>query len=66
LRRQAKKNCYTALSQNDAGAPTPAAGAALLVDGRRVATRAGRACIGKHHGLVRATLTGAVRSNAVS
>jgi hypothetical protein len=65
LRRQAKRNCYTALSQNDAGTATPAAGAALLVDGRRVATRAGRACVGKHRGLVRATLTGAVRSNAL-
>jgi hypothetical protein len=65
LRRQAKRNCYTALSQSDAGTATPAAGAALLVDGRRVATRTGRACVGKHRGLVRATLTGAVRSNAL-
>jgi hypothetical protein len=65
LRRQAKRNCYTALSQNDTGAATPANGAALLVDGRRVATRAGRACVGRHRGLVRASLTGAVRSNAV-
>jgi hypothetical protein len=65
LRRQAKRNCYAALSQNDAGATTPAAGAALHVDGRRVATRAGRACVGRHRGLVRAMLTGAVRSNAL-
>jgi hypothetical protein len=65
LRRQAKRNCFTALSQDDAGKTTPAAGAALLVDGRRVATRAGRACVGKHRGLVRATLTGAVQSNAL-
>jgi hypothetical protein len=66
LRRQAKRNCYAALSHNDAGRATPAAGATLHVDGRRVATRAGRACVGKHRGLVRATLTGAVRSNALS
>lgn len=65
LRRQAKRNCYTALSQNDTGVTTPAAGAALNVDGRRVATRAGRACVGRHRGLVRATLTGAVRSNVL-
>jgi hypothetical protein len=65
LRRQAKRSCYTALSQNDAGRATPATGAALLVDGRRVVTRGGRACVGKHRGLVRATLTGAVRSNAL-
>lgn len=65
LRRQAKRNCYTALSQSDTGTTTAAAGAALLVDGRRVSTRAGRACIGRHKGLVRAVLTGAVRSNAV-
>ena len=65
LRRQARRNCYAVLSQNDAGTVTPAAGAAILVDGRRVATRAGRACVGKHRGLVRATLTGAVRSNAL-
>jgi uncharacterized protein DUF4430 len=65
LRRQAKRNCYTALTQSDTGTTTAAAGAALLVDGRRVSTRAGRACIGRHKGLVRAVLTGAVRSNAV-
>ena len=65
LRRQAKKNCYAALSQNDAGTTRPAAGAALLVDGRRVGTRAGRACVGKHRSLVRATLSGAIRSNAM-
>jgi Domain of unknown function (DUF4430) len=66
LRRQARRNCYSALSQNDNGTATPAAGAALLVDGRRVATRAGRACVGRHRGLVRATLAGSVRSNALS
>jgi hypothetical protein len=59
------RNCYRAVSENDAGADSPAAGAVLTVDGRRVRTRAGRACVGKHKGLVRATLTGAVRSNAL-
>ena len=47
------------------GRPTPAAGARLLVDGRSVKTRAGRGCVGKHRGLVRATLPNAVRSNAL-
>jgi hypothetical protein len=66
LRRQARRNCYAALSQNDAGRATPAAGATLHVDGRRMATRAGRACVGRHRGVVRATLAGAVRSNALA
>ncbi len=57
--------CYQALSQNDAGVSTPANGAVLVVDSRRrVPTRAGRACPGTHRGLVRATLDGAIRSNA--
>ena len=59
------RNCYRVVSENDAGADRPAAGAALRVDGRRVRTRAGRGCVGKHKDLVRATLTGAVRSNAL-
>lgn len=66
LRRQAKRNCYAALSQNDTGTTTPATGATLVLGTRRVRTRTGRACIGKHQGLVRAVLTGAVRSNALS
>ena len=53
------------LSENDQGIDTPAAGAVLRVDGRRIRTRSGRACVGRHRGLVRATLTGAVRSNAL-
>ncbi len=65
LRRRAARNCYTVLSQNDLGQATPAAGAKLIVDGRRVSTRAGRGCVGKHTGLVRATAEGAVRSNAL-
>ena len=43
-----------------------AAGAVLLVDGRACGRRGGAACPGAHKGLVRATLAGAVRSNAVS
>ena len=65
LRRRGKTNCYTVASQNDQGAATPAAGAVLNVDGRRVKTRSGRACVGRHRGLVRATAPNAVRSNAL-
>jgi hypothetical protein len=59
------KACYRVLAQDDAGKSVPAQGAVLLVDGRRVKTRAGTACPGVHNGLVRATLAGAVRSNAI-
>jgi hypothetical protein len=60
-----KRNCYSVYSQNDLGIPSPAAGAKLLVDGRSVKTSGGRGCVGKHRGLVRATLPNAVRSNAL-
>ncbi len=63
--RRTKKNCYAVTAQDDTGRAQPASGAALLVDGKRRSTRAGRACIGRHVGLVRATRTGAVRSNAL-
>jgi Domain of unknown function (DUF4430) len=65
LRRRGARNCYVVVSQDDQGVSTPAAGARLLVDGRSVKTRAGRGCVGKHRGLVRATLPSAVRSNAL-
>jgi hypothetical protein len=65
LRRRGKSNCYTVVAQNDAGTSAPAAGAVLNVDGRRVRTRSGRACVGKHRGLVRATAPNMVRSNAL-
>jgi uncharacterized protein DUF4430 len=65
LKRGKVRNCYAVLSQNDQGVSTPAAGAMLLVDGRHVATRSGRGCVGRHGGLVRATATDAVRSNAL-
>ncbi len=58
-------NCYVVQSVTDAGRRTRAVGATLTVDGRRFRTREGRACIGRHTGLVRATAAGAVRSNAV-
>jgi uncharacterized protein DUF4430 len=65
LQRRGKSNCYSVVSQNDQGVATPAAGAVLVVDGRRVKTRSGRGCVGKHRGLVRATSPNAVRSNSV-
>lgn len=57
--------CYRVDAQDDNGVRAPARGATLVVDGRRVAAATGRACVGPHRGLVRATLDGAVRSNAV-
>jgi hypothetical protein len=65
LRRRAKANCYSVVSQNDLGVSTLAANSVLTVDGRRVKTRAGRACVGRHRGVVRATAPNAVRSNAL-
>jgi Domain of unknown function (DUF4430) len=58
-------NCYVVESLTDAGKRTRAATATLVADGKRFRTKAGRACIGKHVGLVRATAPGAVRSNSV-
>ncbi len=59
-------NCYTVTSLNDAGKATPATGAQLRVDGRKFkADAAGKACVGRHVGVVRAYALGAVRSNAV-
>jgi Domain of unknown function (DUF4430) len=63
--RRTTRNCYRVTAQNDQGAERAAAGAVLAFDGRRVRTRGGRACVGRHTGLVRATLAGAVRSNAL-
>ena len=65
LKRRAARNCYSVLSQNDLGQTTPASGATLLVDGRRVSARSGRGCVGRHRGLVRAIAAHAVRSNAI-
>ena len=58
-------NCYVVQTVSDAGKKARAATATLTADGRRFKTQAGRACIGKHVGLVRATAPGAIRSNAV-
>jgi hypothetical protein len=63
--RAAAKGCYTVVKQDDQGKDSPAAGAVLRVDGRSVKTAAGKACPGPHKGLVRATLEGAIRSNAL-
>lgn len=58
-------NCYLVQSVNDAGRRTRAATATLVADGKRFRTQNGRACIGRHTGLVKAVVPGAVRSNAV-
>jgi hypothetical protein len=63
--RRTPHRCYRVLAQDDQGKTTPARGAVLSVDGRHVRTRGAAACIGPHRGLVRATLAGAVRSNAL-
>jgi len=58
-------NCYLVESVTDAGQRTRAATATLTADGKRFKTKAGRACIGRHAGFVRANAPGAVRSNSV-
>jgi hypothetical protein len=64
--RRTSRGCYRVLAQDDAGKTRAARGAVLHVDGRSVRARAGSACVGRHRGLVRATLKGAVRSNAIA
>jgi hypothetical protein len=59
--RHARGNCYAVSAQDDKGKLHAARGAALQVDGRTVSGR----CVGRHHGLVRATAPGAIRSNAL-
>ena len=66
IARVGKQNCYRVQAQDDQGNVSAATGAVLHVDGRSVRARAGSACVGRHRGLVRATLAGAVRSNAVA
>jgi hypothetical protein len=65
LRAAAKRGCYRVVSQNDAGKLKAARGARLHVDGRSILARSGSECVGKHRGLVTATLKGAIRSNAM-
>ena len=65
LLQSMKRGCYRVLAQDDNGKTSPARGAVLHVDRRGIRTRSGTACIGRHRGLVTATLVGAVRSNAL-
>jgi hypothetical protein len=58
-------NCYVVESLDDAGKRTRAHNATLVAGKKRVRAPQGRACIGKHVGLVKAVAPGAVRSNAV-
>jgi Domain of unknown function (DUF4430) len=58
--------CYRVLAEDDSGRARPAVGAVVRVGGRRMPTRAARACIGPHRGLVRATREGSIRSNALA
>ena len=59
-------NCYAVTSFDDAGKAAPSGGAQVRVDGRRFkANAAGKVCVGRHVGVVRAYAVGAVRSNAV-
>jgi hypothetical protein len=65
------KGCYRVYLQDDNGVRTPAAGAVLHVGRSRTVQTQGSAqaavgCPGRHRGLVRATLAGAVRSNALT
>ena len=63
-------SCYRVWAQDDMGVETAAVGAVLHVGAHRTvptqgATGAATACVGRHTALVRATLAGAVRSNAL-
>ena len=68
---RSKSNCYRVQAQDDNGNLTAASGAVLHVGSKRTvrtqgATQSAVACVGPHRGLlVRATLPGTVRSNAL-
>ena len=69
--RARRQGCYRVLQEDDNGARTAAVGAVLHVGRTRVvqtqgSTQAAVGCPGKHRGLVRATLAGTVRSNALT
>jgi hypothetical protein len=71
LSRVGKTPCYRVQAQDDSGKLAPALGAVLHVGKRTVKTRGADqavvGCVGPHRGLlVRATLAGAVRSNALA
>jgi hypothetical protein len=59
-------NCYVIQQVDDRGAKRRATTATLVVDGKRIRSRTGRTCVGRHKGLVRAVAPGLVRSNAVA
>jgi len=66
-----QKNCYRVFTEDDNGARAAAVGAMLHVGrsrtvGTQGSTQAAVGCVGRHRGLVRATLAGAVRSNALA
>jgi len=61
LSRGKRASCYRVVQQDDAGKTSAARGAILHADGRRFRGT----CVGRHRGLVWATKTGAVRSNAL-
>ena len=65
LRRTGARPCYRVLAQDDNGKTRAARGAVLHVGSRSIRTRGGFSCVGRHRALVRATLKGAVRSNAL-
>jgi hypothetical protein len=65
LKRTAKRGCYRAFAQDKKGKLRVAVRSVLHVDGRAVPTKRGRACLAGPHGLVRATMRGAIRSNAL-
>ncbi|HET9325082.1 MAG TPA: DUF4430 domain-containing protein [Gaiellaceae bacterium] len=66
LLTRTRRDCYRVVAENDQGADSVPAGAFLNVDGRHIRTRRGRACVGRHRGIVMATAVGAVRSNALT
>ena len=71
LSRVGKTSCYRVVAEDDNGQRTPALGAVLHVGKRTLktqgASQAAVGCVGPHRGLlVRATLAGTVRSNAVA
>ena len=65
-----QRGCYRVYTEDDNGVRAAALGAVLHVGRTRTvqtqgSTQAAVGCVGKHRGLVRATLAGAVRSNAL-
>jgi hypothetical protein len=66
-----QKGCYRVYAEDDNGMRAAALGAVLHVGRSRTvetqgATGAAVGCVGRHRALVRATLSGAVRSNALA